>query len=154
MTAAPAIAADGVHRLVIRVYYEDTDAAGIVYHANYLKFAERGRTEFLRRLGFEHRKMRQATGLAFAVRHCRADYRKPARLDDELTVETRLAALGGASLEVEQAICRGGETLVRLDLRLACLSADGRAARLPAELRAALAPFSRQASGVSDSHGL
>ena len=142
-----------VHRLVIRVYYEDTDAAGIVYYANYLKFAERGRTEFLRQLGFEQEKMRRNTGLAFAVRHCRADYLKPARLDDELTVSTSLIELGGASLSVAQEIERGDEPLVRLQFRLACLGPEGRAARLPTELRAALAPFTRNPTGVSDSHG-
>ncbi len=158
--------AASVHRLVIRVYYEDTDAAGIVYYANYLKFAERGRTEFLRQLGFEQEKMRRSTGLAFAVRHCSADYLKPARLDDELTVSTSLTELGGASLSVVQEIERGGEPLVRLAFRLACLGPEGRAARLPTELRAALAPFTRtpitrspkrnpmrNPTGVSHSHG-
>ncbi len=141
-----------VHRLVIRVYYEDTDAAGIVYYANFLKFAERGRTEFLRALGFEQESMRRSIGLAFAVRHCSADYLKPARLDDELLVETRLTALGGASLEVEQGVRRRGEMLVHLALRLACLGPAGRPARLPAGLRRALAPFTRHTSGGSHSH--
>lgn len=140
MTADGAIA-DRVHRLVIRVYYEDTDAAGIVYHANYLKFAERGRTEFLRQLGFGQEEMRRTTGLAFAVRHCAADYLRPAVLDDELTVATRLLELRGASLTVEQRIERAGEALARLTLRLACIGPGGRPARLPGRLRAALAPF-------------
>ena len=147
-------AADPIHRLAIRVYYEDTDAAGIVYYANYLKFAERARTEFLRRLGFEQEKMRRATGLAFAVRHCTADYLKPAMLDDELLVETRLVGLRGASLAVAQGVKRGAEMLVQLDFRLACIGPDGRPARLPADLRQALAPFSCQTSGGSQSHGL
>jgi acyl-CoA thioester hydrolase len=130
---------DGVHRFALRVYYEDTDAAGIVYYANYLKFAERARTEMLRLLGFEQEALRRATGHVFAVRHCSADYLAPARLDDELTVESRLTALGGATLEVDQRISCGEQVLVRLALRLACLDADGRPSRLPSALRAALA---------------
>jgi len=136
----------GVHRFVLRVYYEDTDAAGIVYYANYLKFAERARTEMLRLLGFTQEAMRRATGHVFAVRRCGADYLAPARLDDELVVESRLTALGGASLEIEQRITCGGQDLVRLALRLACLDANGRPSRLPPPLRAALARFHRQSA--------
>src|SRR5712671_6087187 len=87
-----------MHRFGLRVYYEDTDAGGVVYYANYLKFAERARTEMLRHVGFEQEALRRTTGRVFAVRHCSADYLAPARLDDELVVETRLTALGGASL--------------------------------------------------------
>jgi acyl-CoA thioester hydrolase len=130
---------DGAHRFGLRVYYEDTDAAGIVYYANYLKFAERARTEMLRDLGFEQEALRRTTGRVFAVRHCSADYLAPARLDDELVVETRLTAVGGASLEVAQQIRCGERTLVRLALRLACLGPDGKPSRVPPALRAALA---------------
>ncbi|MBV9861257.1 MAG: tol-pal system-associated acyl-CoA thioesterase [Alphaproteobacteria bacterium] len=126
------------HSYALRVYYEDTDAAGIVYHANYLKFAERGRTEMLRSLGFGHRRLREESGLAFAVRRCAADYREPARLDDALTVETEVAALGGATLSLEQRIRRDQRTLVHLDILVACVGRHGRPRRLPAELRAAL----------------
>ena len=129
----------GVHRLLTTVYYEDTDAAGIVYYANYLKFAERGRTELMRLVGFGHERLRREQGLAFAVRRCLADYRGAARLDDELVVETRLTALGGASLDLEQTVCRDGETLVRMDVKVACLGPGLRPARLPQPLRAALA---------------
>jgi acyl-CoA thioester hydrolase len=129
----------GVHRLLTTVYYEDTDAAGIVYHANYLKFAERARTELLRLLGFGQEQLRREHGLAFAVRRCLADYRGAARLDDELAVESRLTALGGASLEVEQVVRRGQEVLVRLELKLACLGRGLKPARIPPPLRAALA---------------
>jgi acyl-CoA thioester hydrolase len=145
----------GVHRFVLRVYYEDTDTAGIVYYANYLKFAERARTEMLRLLGFTQEAMRRATGHIFAVRRCSADYLAPARLDDELVVESRLTALGGASLEIDQRITCGGQDLVRLALRLACLDANGRPSRLPPPLRAALARFHRQSAAfnrVTDSH--
>jgi acyl-CoA thioester hydrolase len=129
---------NGVHHLFIRVYYEDTDAAGIVYYANYLKFAERARTEFLRLLGFEQERLRRETGLAFAVRRCEVDYIRPALLDDELLVESRLVELGGASLEVDQRVKRGPVELARLLVRVACLGRDGRPARLPPALRAAL----------------
>ncbi len=145
----------GVHRFVLRVYYEDTDAAGIVYYANYLKFAERARTEMLRLLGFTQEAMRRATGHVFAVRRCSADYLAPARLDDELVVESLLTALSGASLEIDQRITCGGQDLVRLALRLACLDANGRPSRLPPPLRAALARFHRQSAAfnrVTDSH--
>ena len=137
---------DGTHRFGLRVYYEDTDAAGIVYHANYLKFAERARTEMLRHVGFEQEALRRATGHVFAVRHCSADYLAPARLDDELIVETRVTALGGASLEMAQQIGCGERTLACLALRLACLGPDGRPSRLPSTLRAALARFRHHAA--------
>ncbi len=144
--SAAGLARDGVHRFGLRVYYEDTDAAGIVYYANYLKFAERARTEMLRHVGFEQEALRRTTGRVFAVRHCSADYLAPARLDNELVVETRLTALGGASLEVAQHISCGERLLVRLALRLACLGADGKPARLPSPLRAALARFHHHAT--------
>ncbi len=131
----------GVHRLPLRVYYEDTDAGGIVYHANHLKFAERARTEMLRCLGLDHGTLRARFGLAFTVRRCRADYLAPARLDDGLLVETRLLRQGGASLDLEQRVTRAGRLLVRLELRLALVSAEMRATRLPVPLRAALAPL-------------
>jgi acyl-CoA thioester hydrolase len=131
----------GVHRLPVRVYYEDTDAAGIVYHANHLKFAERARTEMLRCLGLGHGVLRERFRLAFTVRRCLADYLAPAYLDDRLLIETRLVREGGASLDLEQRATRAGRLLVRLELRLALVSAEMRAARLPAELRAALAPL-------------
>lgn len=127
------------HILPVRVYYEDTDAAGIVYYANYLRYAERGRTEMLRRVGGEHMRLMRQEGIAFAVRHCTADYLAPARLDDALEVRTRLVEVAGASLRARQDVRRDGTDLVRLTVRLACLRGDGRPARLPAGLRATLA---------------
>jgi acyl-CoA thioester hydrolase len=124
----------GVHRIRIRVYYEDTDAAGIVYHGAYLEFAERARTEMLRCLGLDHGTLRARFGLMFTVRRCAADYRAPARLDDLLVVETRLTRLGGASLDLEQRVVRDPQLLTRLEVRLALLGADLRVARLPREL--------------------
>jgi acyl-CoA thioester hydrolase len=123
----------------LRVYYEDTDAAGIVYYANYLKFAERGRTEMMRSLGFEHSRIYDETGVAFAVRRLSADYRAAARLDDALTVETAIEAIGAATLSLDQQIRRDGETLVALDVLVACVGRDGRPRRVPPGLRAALA---------------
>lgn len=125
----------------VRVYYEDTDAAGIVYYANYLKFAERARTEALRALGINQGALLADTGVAFAVRRAMADYRKPARLDDLLEVRTRLSALGGASLEMDQEIVRDGLVLVALSFKLAAMRTDGRAARVPEAVRAVLTDF-------------
>ena len=133
-------AASGLtHKMPLRVYYEDTDAAGIVYYANYLKFAERGRTEMMRSLGFEHSRIYHETGIAFAVRRLSADYRAAARLDDSLTVETAIEAIGAATLSLDQQIRRDGETLVALDVLVACVGRDGRPRRVPPGLRAALA---------------
>jgi acyl-CoA thioester hydrolase len=124
----------GVHRIRIRVYYEDTDAAGIVYHAAYLQFAERARTEMLRCLGFDHASLRARFGLVFTVRRCVIDYRAPARLDDLLELETGLVRLGGASVDLEQRVLREGRLLTALALRLALLDLDLHVARLPREL--------------------
>ncbi len=129
----------GEHRWPIRVYYEDTDAAGIVYYANYLRFAERARTEMIRCLDLEHGALRARHGLVFAVRRCVVDYLAPARLDDGLDVRTRIVRVGGASLDLEQRIFRAERLLVRMEVRLALLSSALRATRLPAALLGALA---------------
>jgi len=131
-------AARPTHVFPLRVYYEDTDAAGIVYYANYLKFAERARTEFMRSCGIEHKELLEQEGIAFAVRRCEADYLKPARLDDLIEVHTRLLELRGASLEAEQVVCRGADELARLRLKLACMGRGGRPARLPKRLAESL----------------
>jgi len=127
------------HSFPLSVYYEDTDAAGMVYHANYLKFAERGRSEMLRSLGFGHRRLGSEDGVGFAVRRCSIDYLSPARLEDALVVETMLAGVGAATLSVRQQIRRDGELLADLDILVACVGSDGRPRRLPSALRAALA---------------
>jgi len=129
----------GVHRFPLRVYYEDTDAARLVYYANYLKFAERARTEMLRCCGIDQERMRRETGAVLVVRRCTVDYLAPARLDDELVVATRLIAHGGASIEVAQDIERDTATLARIVSRIACLGASGRPTRLPPALAALLA---------------
>ncbi len=130
-------AAADEHIFRLRVYYEDTDAGGVVYYANYLRFAERARTEMLRDRGIESSRLMAEEGVAFAVRRCAADYLRPARLDDRLEVRTRLKALGGASLDLEQRIVReaDGAEAVRLDLTLACMTLAGKAARIPATVR-------------------
>src|SRR5260370_14019031 len=115
-----------IHSMPLRVYYEDTDAAGIVYYANYLKFAERGRTEMMRALGFAHSRIFEETGIVFTVRRLAADYRTPARLDDWLTVATRIVEIGAATLLLDQQICRHARLLVALELLVACVGRDGR----------------------------
>jgi acyl-CoA thioester hydrolase len=123
------------HVTPVRVYYEDTDAAGIVYYANYLKFAERARTEMMRDLSEGLYARMLAEGLSFVVRRCTIDYAGPARLDDLVEVHSRLLHVGGASLSAAQVVCRGGEPLVDIEVKLACIGPDGRPARIPPELR-------------------
>jgi acyl-CoA thioester hydrolase len=122
-----------------RVYYEDTDLAGIVYYANYLKFIERARTEWVASLGVDQMALKQREGLVFAVRRDEADYLRPARFGDDLLVETTLLSMGGARLVLEQAVLRTGERLFVATVTLVCLTEDGHAARLPVDLRARLA---------------
>ncbi len=141
MSALSGRAESGTHRWPIRIYYEDTDAAGIVYYANYLKFAERARSEMLRVAGINQSEMVARYGLAFAVRNCAIDFRAPARLDDLIEVRSRFTELAGATVSVVQAIWRDAEELVRLDVRVACLRENGRPTRVPAALRRALQPF-------------
>ncbi|MGO8868723.1 MAG: tol-pal system-associated acyl-CoA thioesterase [Alphaproteobacteria bacterium] len=135
--------ATGVHVFPVRVYYEDTDAAGIVYHANYLRFAERARTEMMRALGVESSRLMQSEGLNFAVARCVVDFLKPARLDDALEVHTRVTEVGLASLSAEQIVKRGGTPLARIVLRLAVLDQAGRPVRLPAVIRKTLINLSQ-----------
>jgi acyl-CoA thioester hydrolase len=140
---------DGVHLYPVHVYYEDTDAGGIVYHANYLKFAERARSEMLRALDVGHERMRREAGIVFVVRRAGIEFRAPARLDDDLVVMTRLARLSGAALELDQDVLRDEAALVRLKLSIACVGAGGRPVRLPALLLAALAPFNETSRMVT-----
>jgi acyl-CoA thioester hydrolase len=127
------------HQFRTRVYYEDTDLAGIVYYANYLKFIERARTEWVASLGVDQMALRASHGIVFAVRRVEADFLRPAKFGDDLVVETALQQMGGARLVLEQAVLRGGERLFVAVVTLVCLTEDGHAARLPAELRARLA---------------
>jgi acyl-CoA thioester hydrolase len=128
----------GTHFLPVRVYYEDTDFSGVVYHASYLRFLERGRTDLLRHGGLDQSTLHAGgDGLIFAVRRMTIDYVRPARMDDILLVETRTADVRGASLVIAQRITRGGEVIVTADVRVAAI-VDGRPARIPDGLRAVL----------------
>ena len=124
-----------LHRYDLRVYYEDTDAGGIVYYANYLGYAERARAEMLRELGVESSRLMRDNNVVLAVRWCSVDYLRPAVLDDHLVIETSLQRLGGATLEVIQIVRRQDVDLVRIDLKLGCVSLCGGAARLPLAVR-------------------
>ena len=129
MSATELIDAAPASRLSVRVYYEDTDAAGIVYYANYLRFIERGRTEFLRALGHDQNLlMRQ--GIAFAVRSVSAEFLKPAKLDDLLSVETGVASLGRAQLTFAQRVLRDTEVLLDAKIRVVCID-PGRGKAIP-----------------------
>lgn len=122
-----------------RVYYEDTDAAGVVYYANYLRFCERARTEWLRHIGFEQRGMLSEQNIAFVVRSVAADYLAPARLDDLLTVATSIPEIGRASLVFAQRVLRGEELLFDSRISVACVdTARNRPIAIPSTLRALL----------------
>jgi acyl-CoA thioester hydrolase len=134
----------------VRVYYEDTDAGGVVFYANYLKFMERARTEWLRAIGHEQDVLRERCGILFAVRRVTIDYLAPARFNDCLSVTSRLVRAGGASLEFEQQVIRDGDGAgcCRAAVKIACLHADTlRPARLPSDLLSELLPF---ASGPAE----
>jgi len=126
------------HRQAIRVYFEDTDAAGIVYYANYLKFAERARTDMLRDRGISHADMMTQDGLVLVVRRCSIDYLRPAKLDDMLTIETEVAKFGGASVDLVQRVLRGAELLAELKVLVVCIDRNGRPHRIPDSVRRAL----------------
>ena len=117
--------------LTLRVYYEDTDAGGIVYHAAYLRFAERGRTEFVRKLGIDQQQLRAETGLGFVVTSLTIDYLKPAFLDDNLTITTEIDRIRPASVNFKQTVARESQIIAHLKVRVACLDGGGRLTRLP-----------------------
>ena len=134
---------DGRHVMSVRVYYEDTDFSGVVYHANYLRFMERGRTNFLRLLGADQHGLfaaadREAPGFAFVVRSMQIEFLLPARMDDVVVVETRTAEVKGASVTLAQRVTRGIDTLVEAQVRVAFVS-EGRARPIPKALREAFA---------------
>jgi acyl-CoA thioester hydrolase len=145
---------DGRHVLPVRVYYEDTDFSGVVYHASYLRFMERGRTDYLRLLGVAHRGLFQeaaseAPAFHFVVRSMAIEFFKPARMDDVLEIATRPEEVKGASIALRQEVMRGTETLVAARVRVAFLSA-GRAQRIPKALRTAM-EADRRARGGKES---
>jgi len=133
---------DGRHLMLVRVYYEDTDFTGIVYHANYLRFMERGRTNYLRLLGADQHALfaaaeAEAPGFAFVVRAMQIDYLRPARMDDVLEVSTTPVEVKGASITLAQQVCRGDEVLVEAKVKVAFVS-GGRARPIPKALRIAM----------------
>jgi acyl-CoA thioester hydrolase len=131
--------AEGRHSYRLRVYYEDTDAAGIVYHANYLRFAERARTEALRDLGVPHADMLRDCNLMFVVRRAKVDYLRPARLDDSLVVTTEPIAVRAASVVLRQDIEGPAGVCAAVEVELACVPAEGGwPMRIPTRWRAAL----------------
>ena len=146
MTTDPALdgfTRDGVHHLLVRVYYEDTDFTGIVYHANYLRYMERGRTNYLRLIGADHRVLfeqteKEAPGFAFVVRSMGIEYLKPAKMDDVLEIITFPGEVKGASILLKQKVMRGDDVLVTADVRVAFVS-GGRARPIPKPLRVAMA---------------
>ena len=126
------------HNFELRVYYEDTDLAGIVYYANYWKFIERARTEWVRSIGVDQGRLRDEEGIVFAVRHVEADYLVPAKFDDVLQVETRLQSASGVRIVLAQDVKRDSEVLFASRVTLVALSGSGKPARLPADVRQAL----------------
>ena len=124
-----------IHRFPIRVYYEDTDLAGFVYYANYFKFIERARSEWVRELGVDQAKMKAETGVVFAVRRVEADYFMPANYDDELVVETSTEMNTGARWVLKQTVTRDGVPLFEALVTIVAIGANGAAARLPASIR-------------------
>ena len=129
---------NGIHHLPIRVYYEDTDFSGYVYHSNYLKFCERARSDFLRVLGVDQNAM-FASGGAFVVRRMMCDFQRPAKFDDILTVESSPGEAKGARFEISQRVLRGDDVLFTADVTAVLIDQNGRPKRLTPDLLAALA---------------
>lgn len=130
------------HVLPVRIYFEDTDFSGVVYHANYLRYLERGRSDCLRLMGIHHRDLwEREEPLAFTIQRMEIDFRMPALIDDVLEVHTRYAHLSGARLNAEQSIWRGGDEIIRAQVYAGCINHQGRARRLPPDVRAILERF-------------
>jgi acyl-CoA thioester hydrolase len=130
------------HVFPVRVYYEDTDFSGVVYHANYLRFMERGRSEFLRLVGAGHQSLLTATDpLVWAVRRISVDFIRPARVEEALTVRTRVIEVAGARMRLEQAVLRGADTLIKAQVEVCTITLDGRPRRVPDSTRQKLEFF-------------
>jgi acyl-CoA thioester hydrolase len=137
----------GGHVLPVRVYFEDTDFSGVVYHANYLKFMERARSDMLRLMGSSHDALVDGVlgePLAFAVHRIEVDFRAPARIDELIEVETRVGEVGGARLRLDQTVRRGDETLVEAKVTVVMINHRGRARRIPDAVRESLAALDRR----------
>lgn len=131
-----------LHLLPVRIYYEDTDISGIVYHANYLRYFERGRSEFLRLAGIHHMVMlANEEPIAWTLRRIHLDYMRPARLDDLLEVHTRFVELTGARMTAKQVVMRGEEELVRARVEAAIITMQGKPRRIPQDVREKMLPF-------------
>ncbi|HTH97189.1 MAG TPA: YbgC/FadM family acyl-CoA thioesterase [Stellaceae bacterium] len=155
MLSAPMLPASGVldgatHLFPVRVYYEDTDAGGIVYHANYLHFAERARSECLRLLGWPFERLRAETGRAWVVRRAQIDFRLAAKLDDALIVETTVGQMTRAAIELRQIVRRAATILVELRLQLVLVTSAGQLSRIPPMLLDAFKPIFEAAASVFD----
>lgn len=124
-----------MHEFALRVYYEDTDLAGIVYYANYLRFIERARTEWVRGQGIDQTRLKEDEGLVFAVRRVEADYLAPAKFDDDLIVRTAVEQMTGARIVLQQDVLRGADVLFSAQVTLVALTSEGQPARLPAIIR-------------------
>ena len=142
------LVSDNAHVFRVRVYYEDTDAAGIVYYANYLRFAERARTEMLRSVHIDQSTMFENSGVRFVVRNCNIEYLTPARLDDQLEVYTRVLEIRGASLLARQIVQGDRQVMACLDLRIACVDQHGCPRRLPVDVRSSLLSYLRVSQGA------
>ena len=126
----------GVHRVSVHVYFEDTDACGIVYYANYLRYAERARSEMFSGFGIRSSDLIKNLGVALVVRHCSIDYRMPAKLDDHLIVDSVIKKIGGATIEIFQTIKKREQKLVTIDVRLGCVNLNNnKPVRLPELIR-------------------
>ena len=136
---APGVQAPAAFALPVRVYYQDTDAGGVVFHGGYLSFFERARTEWLRQLGFDVRQLAEHDGVLFIVRELRMNYLRPAQVDDLLTVTAAIENLGRAQFTLDQRVLRGADLLVQGSVNLACVSVQGlKPARVPPRVHAAL----------------
>lgn len=128
----------GVHDFPVRIYYDDTDAGGVVYYTNYMKFAERARTEYLRSVGFENSKIRQDFGIIIVVKSVEAEYLSPARLDDLLTIQTRLLSVKNTSFVMEQKAIKHDACIFKMTIVLVCVNEDGRPSKTPDTVKNAL----------------
>jgi acyl-CoA thioester hydrolase len=133
-----------LHHITYRIYYEDTDAGGIVYHANYLRFAERARTEMLRVLQINQSELRERQGIGFVVRHCEIDFMAPARLDDIVTVETEVAEMGRSRFILHQHLKKGNQPLALVKVVIVTIDKSFRPTRIPDTVRVAFESVHRE----------
>ena len=135
MTPTSGVMQNHVHRLPLRIYFEDTDITGVVYHANYVRYFERGRTDFLRVMGFDYRTFTEG-GHVFAIRSLNIDYLLPAEIDNALVVETRVHEVRAAVLDMRQRLVRGTTVLAEATLKVVTLDANMRPRRMPKDMAA------------------